>query len=493
MVQHIKFEMSERVYSKWKGTVVFQNMFAREHILCDKVTGFYPTGSGTKQIQFEIPKVNDMIDRAYIQSKWPALQNSGTDLECYVWGLGYAFWQSIEWKIGNTKIAHEPSDYMEVMDELCSPPGRVMREMVFKHECVSWHNLAKLSSTPFTLYTPLRLWFTQTPGNAIALSGIKNATIDAVLHVRKISDFCASVPFATNAITDSSALPNVASGDQISWANADIDINLMLGIVTLPDDESQYFFDHQMHYLITAYQSTIGPTEEKGLPFAVNSDRVQLINHPFKYPCRYLVFAIADANRTSLVTTQATGVSLKPWTSGVRALYGDRVSASEFNVLDDGCVIPETFADGAKFSAGIKKFDANRGNGPWLPKNRYDYRMADEDGNEIEPLKQLTVKFSGDHRIEETLDGYYFRSVQPLEHFSRIPRKGIYTLSFDDDSVSPVVYSSCANLTQLVNVEFTFVAGRASTQENPLELHYWIAHWQVLHQHQGQIHPKYNG
>lgn len=492
--------LSAMEVSKWDRTMYFVQPFAREHITCDKITNFFKEGTGAKQIQFEIPKINDLIDGMYIVSKWPGLPKSTNagNLACYVWGLGYAFWQSFELKIGNNRMAHVPSDYMEAMSELTSAPGKLLREMVFKWEDVSWHNLQEMSSRPFTLYTPLKLWFTEKAGNALNLGGLSQSSIDATLHVRAMKDFVVNVPFQDSGsmphIQRDDVYPKDSNGDSLTWASFEENpINLLISVVTLQQSVAQAMANQITHYVVTTFQTTVNPTEEHGVPFPLGSDRVQIINHPFRYPCRSVIWAIADANRTSLVTPAMDAAAMKPYTSGVRALYGARASLAEYNVLDDGCQVPDTFVDGVKFSAGIKKFSAETGRGPWLPKNRYDYRMGDDDGEEIEPLHQMTVKFSGDHRIDETLPGSYFRTVQPFEHWRRIPRMGIYTYSFDDDSASQTTYSSGANFTQLSNAELSFTASRKSTAANPLELHYWIEHWQVYKLQRGTIHVRFNG
>lgn len=491
--------LSEFEISKWNRTMYYMAPFAREHITCEKINNFYREGTGAKAIQFEIPKVNDLIDAMYIVSKWPGLPKSTNagHLACYVWGLGYAFWQSIEIKIGSNKMAHPSSDYMEVMSELTAPPGKLLREMVFKWEDASWHNLQEMSSRPFTLYTPLHLWFSEKAGNALNLGGLGQSAIDATLHVRPMKNFVVSVPYS-----DSGTLPNIqgddvmpkdAQGASLTWASfEETPINLLISVVTLHKEVANAMALQEMHYMVTDYQTTINETEEHGVPFPLGSDKVVLNNHPFRFPCRAVIWTIADANRASLMTPSIDAANLRPYTSGVRALYGARASLSEYNVLEDGCQVPDAFVDGQKFSAAIKKFSASTGRGPWLPKNRYDYRMADEAGEKCEPLRQMAIKFGGDHRIDETLDGAYFRLVQPFEHWRRIPREGIYSYSFDDDSASQTVFSSGANMTLLNSPEFVFTANRKSTSTAPLELHYWITHWQIFKQTKGQVHKKFH-
>lgn len=508
MVEFIHTHMAKAQHSKWKQVITYQNMFAREHITCDKITGFYPVGNGRKTITFEIPKLNDMIDALYIQTKWPALDHDGENFTCYVWALGYASWQSIEIKIGNTKVAHVPSTREEMVSELCSEPGRLVREMGFKWEEVSWANLQKLSSRSFTLYTPVKsLWFTQ-QGNELALNGLGRSQIDAILHTRAIHEFTASLPYVdpldqsqAPSLHDNDDIPK-AGGAELSWANQELDFNLLLGVVTLPPEESDHFLDAEMHYLVTNYQSTIGEMDEHGIPFPVNSDTLSIINHPFKYPTGGIMFAIADVNRGSVVTdfvpssAQPTDTQkTTPWKGGVRSLFGDRADLGSYHVLDDGCKIPSAaeIAAGQKFTAGIKKYCCASGMGPWLPKNLYDYRMATKDGVEVEPLKSLRIKFGGDNRIQEDLPGSYFRLITQFEHYKRIVRQGIYTYSFDDDSASHTTFSHGANLTQITNVEFTFVAGRKSEVGHELELLYWLPHKQIYKMHRGIIHEKFNG
>ena len=503
MVQFVKEMHNHEPFSKWDSSMIQMRPFAKEHILCDKVTGFYPEGAGEKTMTFEVPKLNDLIDSMYLQIQMPGLDATAANrFSCYAWGLGYLMWQYAELKIGANKLHSTPSDFMEIMSELRAPAGKRLREMVFKWDNVSWHNLEDLSSRPFTMWVPLRFFFSDQPGNAIKLLGLQNNQIDVTVRLRPIHQWAVAMGMSGSGVMSSGVdtdLPLV-NGAPLNWGSTGLKVDLMIGVVTLSQAEGDEMAARTHHIVYTHFQTTMNHTEERGVPFPLGSDQVKITNHSFRYPCRSLVMAIADGKRASIApqdTDFGAGNSAyvaddhQLFKSGVRALMGNRVSLLEMNVLDDGCLGVTGGSDVT--SAGVKKYSAATGLGPWLPKNRYDYRMAGETGEELEPLANLNIKFGGDNRIADDIPGSYFRLVQPFEHFRHMPRKGIYTYSFDDDSASDSVFSSGANLTQLTNVEFTFTASRVSTRENPLELYYWIEHWQILKAHNGQIHPKFNG
>ena len=61
--------------------------------------------------------------------------------------------------------------------------------------------------------------------------------------------------------------------------------------------------------------------------------------------------------------------------------------------------------------------------------NRFDYR-ADSNGKEVEPLKSVHLEVNQDRFTNDNIASSYYRSVQPVSHCARVPRKGIYSYSF---------------------------------------------------------------
>tara|TARA_R110002074_G_scaffold1222_2_gene7335 strand:+ start:6376 stop:8277 length:1902 start_codon:yes stop_codon:yes gene_type:complete len=78
----------------------------------------------------------------------------------------------------------------------------------------------------------------------------------------------------------------------------------------------------------------------------------------------------------------------------------------------------------------------------FLPGNRFDYRAHDT-ASEVEPIKSIVLKLNGKDRWDlasaspASGRASHFRLVQPMAHFNRVPRKGIYAYSFCKDASSP--------------------------------------------------------
>ena len=162
----------------------------------------------------------------------------------------------------------------------------------------------------------------------------------------------------------------------------------------------------------------------------------------------------------------------------------------------------EIIVPGSITSCGVKKYKADTGTGPFLFKNRFDYRMADQSGVQVEPLKQFTLRLNAKHRFEETLDPKYFRLVQNTEHWPcrGIVREGIYSANFGHDSASPTTIGMSLNLSQLENKEFNF---RSNTVNKGLQgtdgsvpgvhlgMNLFLEYYQVLVQENGVISSIY--
>ena len=144
------------------------------------------------------------------------------------------------------------------------------------------------------------------------------------------------------------------------------------------------------------------------------------------------------------------------------------------------------------YSADVKRFCADSGTGPWLPRNRYDYRLADDAGQEVEPLKSLQIRLEGNDMWDHNklFPGAYFRLVQNLDKFQQAcTRKGLYSVTFtnsalghDTDSTPSALDLGCFRL-----FEMEFVAGRVSTAANPIDLLLWFEHYDVFKVSAGKI------
>ena len=197
-----------------------------------------------------------------------------------------------------------------------------------------------------------------------------------------------------------------------------------------------------------------------------------------------------------LAAGQAIAFAVAPTTvSGVPDTLNIAATGAATIVAELHCTAVRTIQHG--FSADVKRYCADSGAGPWLPRNRYDYRLADDAGVEVEPLKSLQIQLDGNNRWTEDQihPGAFFRLVQPLEHYNCATlRKGLYSLNFGGDHTLHHVASlgSDLNLTGHALADFEFTASRPSTATTPLELVLWFEHHQIYKVSGGTLKALFN-
>ena len=556
------YRLADGIGSAFRRSVRLIHPFAREHMRCTHITGHHPQGHKALTVTFTVSKQADLIDSLYLENHWPALKappdisSTGTMTASskyggamYAYGLAYAWWQSLHIKVGNQTVVAVPSDFMEAVEELRRPEGQRLREQVFKFKDTTWNNLIERSSRPVVTFTNIDCWFTRTRGQSVAISALGKSPFEVVVKTRDMKQFTHVLPLMDGSkIETDDVLPyTVNENTELNWGSEGLEVNLLVGHVYIPDKEAAWFGENVHEYPVTFMQSPNSVNDDEGMPFPANSDTLKIEQGHLEFPVRSMIWTICDEQRGSLNTTAGASDG-KPYSRGVRALYGKPCGESDYNVLEDGCSItpvpvqntpvtytaPEavtfavpkytdngdlevndagelqtethtiSFADatgtfsptslGSKVtSAGIKKYNADTGEGPYLPGNRYDYRLANESGMEVEPLKQFTLRLNNKNRLEETLPGCYFRMIQNCEHWKGVVRKGIYTMNFGLDSASSTVLSMALNLSQIENKNFTFVSNvvSGSTSGINLRLNLWMEHYQILVQENGVISDIY--
>ena len=420
------------------------------------------------------------------------------DMPSYVWGVCYAMIQEASLTIGGSHIESLHGDYMEMASELHGIPGKMLQESLFKIDGVTVKDLSVMSQRGMTCYIPLPFFFTKGPlcvlpiGRPLQKSGSLNSQkIQVSLTLRSLKEIAMSIPTGVETQGSSingTSLPMCDDTDkELQWS--DFKFGLYLATVLLDEMESAALASALKTYGYSALVTTVQPLVKSatgvcGITFDANGQVIQS-KLSLRHPVKMLMWAIAHKDRAS------TGMSTSPAQSrftgdvdtGNPRIFGDTYTGlpgwepyhgtRSFlrNSLDT-----TTESATAKGIAGKVSTTAdtnywrNDGLGmcPALLGNRFDYRLShstlDAGGapgvEELEPMKSFTLKLNNNAKWNEQLGNpshncpTYFRTVQPLSHCNRAPRKGVYCFSFADNASDPMPSGSC-NFTKISNKDLT--------------------------------------
>ena len=521
--------------------------FALEHVPCSQLGK--PSGTDDTGMTFTMSKRGDLCTSVWLETRCPPLEaavspvdpmsgmgaSTAQSLVSYVWGLGYAMVQHCQFCISHAVQEEFSGDWMEISEELHSPAGRRLEECVLKLDRVTLPEMAAISTNlqGVTLFTPIPYWFTKGTHAALPLVTMNCQDIEIKIHLRKIEDIVVGF--------DKTMASPVVINDQRSGAKLNWDqfaFTLWAGQVYLDDTERKTFQDTEQQLLMKTVHHYSTCSSDMGTQ--MTNGVANLHNLSFNFPIVDLVWVIADPGRRAKYTTTTQGQYSQnqgligalapgkstPYLSGVRSLYGQMAGGHkaltlgkpDWNVIRSGSTVIDTLQVNATTSAqvpldivssaGVKEWRNDGLNGCLhLPGNRFDYRMAGDvtvsgvDGDtiapnvsavvetaELEPMESFKLTFESADRVDPNLRPEYYRTVQPLEHFNNIPRKGIYAYSFAMNASSPFPNGTCnfsrinqKDLCITKNREHTTQVNRAGDgKDSGAEVYLWAEHFQVF-------------
>jgi len=464
------------------------------------------TGTDAQEIEFGFTGnlQGDIVVGAYLQVQLPQLKRDPDATSAYsamwVWGVGYAMIQSAELKIGGSLIERLHGDYMEMASELHGAAGDYMQGHTLKMDSVTIPDMARLScEQKNTLYVPLPFFFTRSPHCVLPIGRFfsqlaSGKQVEIRLSLRSIADITVGLTQNTGT-TVPSAEPDVlvaSTGAALTYSH--IKIRLYLKTAMMSKQEAMVFMQGGYKAVCTT-------------PFSLQTDassRMQITegsrtftNLPFRQPVKCLMWAVGDQKRTDTTPTSYTAAD--PFagdSAGVRKLMGPRMAYehttgsavsgdlqttynADWSTRREGAAAIDTWTDTVMgdtimsgqplYSHSCPKVWRNDGQAgcAFLPGNRFDYR-AHDGTSEVEPIKSVGLKLNGKQRWDDQLGtpsnnrASHFRIVQPMNHFNRIPRKGIYAYSFAKNASSAAPTGS-VNMHKIANREISISLNNATS------------------------------
>ena len=503
--------------------------FAMEHIECNLTSK--PTGTRVQKATFQVSKAGDLATSCWLNVTLPAIKASVTGgLASYVHNVGFAMISYLQFHVSNHSQQDIPGQWLEIDEELNQAAGRRLQECIFKHDRITLPEMAELSGRGLELFVPLPFWWCNVH-SALPLITMNCHDLDIVVGLRAISDLAIALHPQMN---DPCSVVKVSDSTALTWN--DIDLRIWLGTVYLDSDEreSQSNLGEQgRQYLMKDVHSYTSYSQEEGVVLPDQSSLI-LNNIPFNHPVSALYWVVGDRYRRARYTkvhTPADGsaatagghaVGGVPFTHGVRSLYGALASSTagvtdaeladagndagvwtDWNVIRDGAQTLETVATGGTpanvnilSSSAVKEHRNDlQNNSLHLPGDMFDFRLTDtsvtasvtQPAVEIEPLSAIRIKFNSANRVSEQLHPAYYRTVQPAERFSNIPKKGIYTYSFSANGSSSFP-NSLVNFSRIDDISLEFTKNSKHTNSltegagvaTTAELYLYASYFQVF-------------
>jgi hypothetical protein len=444
----------------WKVLYKRHTNFAMESI---EVT-FNGQADFNKRVTAVINRNADLMYRTYVQVVLPAvdlINNSATNLARFRWlnFVGHRLIKTVELEIGGQRIDRQYGDWMQIWTQLTQDAGTVaaLEDMIGNtHDLVLMkdkkgyaldqscagseltNSCAPRGGTPArTLYIPLQFWFCRNPGLAIPLIALQYHEVRVNVEFEQWLN-CAYYELAGGQSAVGTSIQSLTAA------------SLYIDYIYLDTEERRRFAQQTHEYLIEQLQFTGAES------ITSSSNKIQL---NFNHPVKELVWVV---QRDSFVDC-TPGQTFIAEVNGCQPFNYSDDFTTEGVVMD---VLARGSLGGGGGSAGGATFTAFDGpygpylpglglqSGPsfqgasWLdtlPGGSQDQVMIFEDttnyllaklllasGVKCEgknPVEVAKLQLNGQDRFTER-EGRYFDRVQPYQHHSRTPTRGINVYSF---------------------------------------------------------------
>jgi hypothetical protein len=443
----------------WKVLYKRHTNFAMESI---EVT-FNGQADFNKRVTAVINRNADLMYRTYVQVVLPAvdLANGTTQLNRFRWlnYIGHRLLKTVELEIGGQRIDRQYGDWMQIWTQLSQDAGTIeaLDDMIGNtHDLVLMkdkkgyaldascagseltNSCAPRAGTPAkTLYIPLQFWFCRNPGLAIPLIALQYHEVRINVEFEQWINCCYYEQ--VNSTAPSSTIQSLTAA------------SLYIDYVYLDTEERRRFAQQTHEYLIEQLQYTGAES------ITSSSNKIQL---NFNHPVKELVWVV---QRDSFVDCTPGQVFINEVNGCQPFNYTDDFSTEGIvmDVLARGSLgggsggigtVPTTAVDGPSGPylpgvglavgpslTGASWLDSNIGPGGndqfVVFEDTTNYLLAKvilASGVKCEgknPVEVAKLQLNGQDRFTER-EGRYFDRVQPFQHHTRTPSKGINVYSF---------------------------------------------------------------
>ena len=380
------------------GSLVFKIVYRRYTAF--SIESIEQTFNGSadfgKKVTCTISRNGDLIHRTYLQVQIPDVSlpvsaaPSAGGVAGFRWlnWLGHILVKTVELEIGGQRIDKHYSTWLHIWNELTQTAGHAVGYATMVGNTPDLTAVAQVASTATsatvvkgkTLYIPLQFWFCNNPGLALPLIALQYHEVKINIEFAPASDcfWSGTKTTAGSWVTTTSmvvpALPYAS---------------LYVDYIYLDTEERRRFSQVSHEYLISQLQHT-GPETANSA-----NKKVQL---NFNHPVKELVWAV----QTDAAVNGLTCPFGKQWFNFTDAVYGDATAQAG----DSWAFLLAGAAGGA---SGVRSSI-----------------LMDSGAN---PVVNAKLQLNGHDRFSQR-EGSYFNLIQPYQHHTNIPSKGINVYSF---------------------------------------------------------------
>jgi hypothetical protein len=354
-----------------------------------------------KKVTCTISRNGDLIHRTYLRVELPdvtvpetsAPNTSGSKVG-FRWldWVGHALIKSVELEIGGQRIDKHYAAWLHIWNELTQTAGHSLGYANMVGNTPDLTSLTEVTNGATSnavvkgkiLYIPLAFYFCRNPGLALPLIALQYHEVKLNLELEELKNLYWAGKYDAAAATPAwSTDLSAVSVDSLKSASLYVDY------IYLDTDERRRFAQVSHEYLIEQLQFTGDESTSN------TSNKVKL---NFNHPCKELVWVVQPDDHVS--DSKTAPVFGKQWFNFTDALDLSLQAGASFST-----------ASGALAAGGATSV-------------RLDFFAGGEN-----PVKLAKLQLNGHDRFSER-DGRYFNLVQPFQHHSNIPAKGINVYSF---------------------------------------------------------------
>ena len=386
-----------------------------------------------RKIKATLPRIGELVKEIYLKFELPELnQDLITTVDpvtestvvvntypTFCDSIGHAIIQRADLRIGGQTVESINGDYLEIYEDMFTPESqsRAIQELVGR--TYSRSGLGPASNVAFrtdngfpatgafprTFIVPLRFYNTQDPNLAIPLVALTRQEVEVDITLEEIERLVVNTQTQSCNENIRQYLKTTAQfgGTPIKIKN----MTLLVDYVFLGDEESRFFEEHALDYLITQIQGI-----ETQIPKTTN----------------YLTFP-----------------------KQIRTYFNNPVK--EFYIIvqsNEYRPINPTDAD-----TTVTDY----------------FRFKSSNESQPDNLNSLELLFNGQPRLLKSVaDAFYLRAVQPLQAHTRVPQRYIYNYSYsiDPEDYQP---SGQVNYSRISNILYNLYLNGANNSDRTARIY----------------------
>ena len=333
-----------------------------------------------KKVTSTISRNGDLIHKTYLQIELPdvtvSVPSSGSNGFRWLNWLGHILVKTCELEIGGQRIDKHYSAWLHIWNELTQTAGRAVGYANMVGNVPELTDLTEVASTDSaktvagkTLYIPLQFFYCRNPGLALPLIALQYHEVKINVELAAKEDcYWSGTSDGTNWTTSLS----VAAPGSLKQCS------LWVDFIYLDTSERRRMAQVSHEYLVDQLQFT-GDESTTGTSFKAKLN--------FNHPVKELIWVVQPNSFTS---DSATAMG-KQWFNFTDADNTSPNTEMTFSALSGGGVVPK-------------------------------------EGGE-NPVETAKLQLNGHDRMAER-KGSYFNLVQPYQHHTNVPSKGINVYSF---------------------------------------------------------------